>query len=168
MAIKEILLIGNPLLREKSEKVTAFNSEFKNLVTDLKDTLMDFQKRKKIGRAIAAPQIGILKQAIYVHLSNRSFALINPEITWKSDKTFEVWDSCFSFDVAFFVKTERYQSIQVKFYDKEGNENEEIFKDDLSELLQHEIDHLYGILATDHLKNNKDIIMREEWEKRYQ
>ncbi len=168
MAVKEILLIGNPLLREISEKVTDFNSELKNLVTDLKDTLIDFQKRKKIGRAIAAPQIGILKQAIYVHLSDRSFALINPEITRKSDKTFEIWDSCFSFDVAFFVKTERYQSIKVKFYDEMGNLCEEVFKDGMSELLQHEIDHLYGILATDHLKNSKDIIMREEWEKRYQ
>ncbi len=69
--------------------------------------------------------------------------------------------------MAFFVKIERHQSVKVKFYDEEGNKYEEIFKDDLSELLQHEIDHLYGILATDHLKNNQDIMMREEWEKRY-
>ncbi|MDY6801253.1 MAG: peptide deformylase [Bacteroidota bacterium] len=167
MAIKEILLIGNPLLREKSQNVTHFDSSLKRLVTDLKDTLTDFQQRKKIGRAIAAPQIGVLQKAIYVYTASRSFALINPKITWKSDETFEVWDSCFSFDVAFFVKIERYQSIKVKFNDEQGNEYEETFKDDLSELLQHEIDHLYGILATDHLKNNKNIILRAEWEKRF-
>ncbi|MGM0503237.1 MAG: peptide deformylase [Bacteroidota bacterium] len=168
MAVKEILLIGNPLLREKSEDITDFNAALNKLVNDLKDTLIDFQQRKKTGRAIAAPQTGVLQKVIYVHTASRSFALINPEITWESDETFEVWDSCFSFDVAFFVKTERYKTIKVKFYDERGNKFEEVFKDDLSELLQHEIDHLTGILATDHLKSNKDIIMREEWEKRYQ
>lgn len=167
MAKKEILWIGNPLLREKSENIIAFDARLKKLVHDLKDTLIDFQQRKSIGRAIAAPQIGILEKVIYIHLPHRSFALINPEITWRNHEIFEVWDSCFSFDVAFFVKIERHQSVKVKFYDEEGNKYEEIFKDDLSELLQHEIDHLYGILATDHLKNNKDIMMREEWEKRY-
>ncbi|MFO7830071.1 MAG: peptide deformylase [Bacteroidales bacterium] len=167
MAVKEILLIGNPVLRKKSAKVERFNSELQNIITDLKDTLIDFQRRKKIGRAIAAPQIGVLQKIICLNLPNRSFALVNPEIIQNSDETFEVWDSCFSFDVAFFVKTERFKSITVKYQNEKGDSIEEIFHDDLSELLQHEIDHLYGILATDHLKSNKDIMMRDEWEKRY-
>jgi len=167
MAVKEILLIGNPLLREKSQNVATFDSSLKRLVSDLKDTLTDFQQRKKIGRAIAAPQTGVFQKVIYIHIASRSFALINPEITWKSDETFEVWDSCFSFDVAFFVKTERFKSITVKYQNEKGKMIEEFFQDDLSELMQHEIDHLYGILATDHLKSTKDIILRDEWEKRY-
>lgn len=167
MAVKEILLIGNPILRVESEKVKEFNAGLKNIITDLKDTLIDFQNRKKIGRAIAAPQIGILKKVIYLNLHQRSFALVNPEILQKSDETFDVWDSCFSFDVAFFVKTERFKTITVKYQNEKGELIEEVFHDDLSELLQHEIDHLYGILATDHLKRNTDIIMRAEWEKRY-
>jgi peptide deformylase len=165
MAVKEILLIGNPVLREKSKDITDFNQALENLISDLKDTIIDFQQRKHIGRGIAAPQIGVLKKVIYLHLPDRSFPLINPEIISKSNETMQVWDSCFSFDVAFFVKTERYKSITVKYQDQKGKTIEETFHDDLSELLQHEIDHLHGILATDHLQNNKDIILRAEWEK---
>ena len=84
MALKEILLIGNPQLREKSEDVTALDSELKNIIVDLKDTIIDFQKRKGMGRGIAAPQIGVMKKVIYLHMKDRSFALINPEIIWNS------------------------------------------------------------------------------------
>ena len=164
--IKEIKLIGNPILREKSEDITSFNSELKSLIKDLSDTIIDFQKRKKIGRGIAAPQIGVLKKVIFLKLPKRNFTLINPEIIYQSDELMEVWDSCFSFDVAFFVKTKRYKSIKVKYQNEKGESIEEAFTDDLSELLQHEIDHLYGILATDHLTNNKNIILRAEWERR--
>jgi len=79
----------------------------------------------------------------------------------------EVWDSCYSFDVAFFVRIKRHKRIKVEFMDENRRKIVEEFEDDLSELLQHEIDHLNGILATDHLRSGKDIIMREEWEKRY-
>ncbi len=165
--IKEILLIGNPALREKSVEVNDFGKELEGLIIDLKDTIIDFQKRKGMGRGIAAPQIGVLKKVLYLHLPNRSFALVNPEIIRKSEETMQVWDSCFSFDVAFFVKTERFRSIKIRYQNEQGKVIEEIFNDDLSELLQHEIDHLHGVLATDHLKSNKDIILRAEWEKRY-
>lgn len=165
--IKEILLIGNPLLREKSENIVVFDNELLNLIKDLNDTIIDFQKRKKIGRGIAAPQIGVLKKVIFLNLPDRSFALINPEIIWTSDEMIDVWDSCFSFDVAFFVKIKRFKSIKVKYQNEIGEFIEEMFSDDLSELLQHEIDHLHGILATNHLKSNADIILRAEWEKRY-
>ena len=166
MAVKEILLLGNPVLRQKSEDVTTFNGELDNLIKDLKDTLIDFQERKKIGRAIAAPQIGALKKVIYIHMPGRSMPLINPRIVEKSEKTIDVWDSCFSFDVAFFVLTKRHRTIKVRYQNEKGNIIEEIFTDDLSELLQHEIDHLHGILATDYLTDKNHIIMRAEWEKR--
>ena len=165
--LKEILLIGNPTLRDKSEDITSFDEDLQDLINNLRDTIIDFQQRKKIGRGIAAPQIGVLKKVLYLNLPQRSFALINPEILWKSDEVIDVWDSCFSFDVAFFVKTKRYKSIRLKYQTESGEILEENFTDDLSELLQHEIDHLHGVLATDHLKNNKDIILRAEWERRY-
>jgi len=167
VAVKEILLIGNPDLRKLSEDVTEFNDDLINIVTDLKDTLIDFQSRKLIGRGIAAPQIGIFKKVIYIKFLEQSFTLINPEIIWKSRDTYDVWDSCFSFDVAFFVKTRRHKAIKVKYQTEDGYTEEKEFKNDLSELLQHEIDHLHGILATDRLLSNKEIILREEWEKRF-
>ncbi|MDX9696334.1 MAG: peptide deformylase, partial [Bacteroidales bacterium] len=94
MAVKEILLLGNPILREKSEQVKLFDNKLNDIINDLHDTLIDFQHRMKTGRGIAAPQIGVLKKIVYVHLPNRSFALVNPEIIEHSSETFEVWDSC--------------------------------------------------------------------------
>lgn len=93
--------------------------------------------------------------------------MVNPTITWTSETMFEVWDSCYSFDVAFFVNIQRHTQIQVTYQDVQGREKHTICKHALSELFQHEIDHLHGILATDHLKDPTQIIMRSEWEKRY-
>ncbi|RKD30010.1 peptide deformylase [Thermohalobacter berrensis] len=165
MAIKDVLMIGNPELRKKSTRIQDFNNQLEIIIQDLKDTLTFLQKTKKIGRALAAPQIGYKKRVIYYKLTNREIIMVNPEIIEKSKEMFEVWDSCFSFDVAFFVKIKRHKKIKVRYQDEKGNEKIEEFSDDLSELFQHEIDHLYGILATDHLENNKNIIMRSEWEK---
>lgn len=167
MAVKEILLLGNHILREKSEQVKLFDNKLNDNINDLHDTLIDFQQRMKTGRGIAAPQIGVLKKIIYIHLPNRSFALVNPEIIERSSETFEVWDSCFSFDVAFYILTPRNKSITVKYQTPQGETIIETFTDDLSELLQHEIDHLHGILSTDYLKEKNQIIMREEWERRF-
>ena len=164
MVIKEVLMLGNPQLREESFDIEDFNLDF---VQDLQDTLTHLQNTKKLGRAIAAPQIGVRKKLIYYQLLDKSFYMVNPKITWRSEEIINVWDSCYSFDVAFFVEIQRYKNIKVEYQDKNGNLVFEDFSDDLSELVQHEIDHLYGILATDHLKDVKKIIMRSEWERRF-
>ena len=92
-------------------------------------------------------------------------ALVNPKITGLSPATFEVWDSCFSFDVSFFVLVDRLWNVRVEYSDLKGNKQALEAKGELSELLQHEIDHLDGILATDRIKNTKAIMTRSEWEK---
>lgn len=165
MPIKEVLQSGNPQLREEASDVMDFNPELNEIIQDLKDTLSHLQRTKKIGRGLAAPQIGHMKKVILFQLPEKSFVMVNPKIIWKSEETFSVWDSCFCFDVAFFVEIERHKSIKVEYQDENGNAKTEEFSGDLSELVQHEVDHLLGILATDHLKNVKKIIMREEWEK---
>lgn len=167
MAVKEVLLLGNPLLRRSSEDISDFASELFPVCSDLQDTLPALQKRKNIGRALAAPQIGYRQKVVYVNMPERRFFLVNPEITWKSEETFHVWDSCFSFDVAFFVFVERWRNIEVRYATVEGVETTERFEDDMAELLQHEIDHLHGVLATDRVTDAKNIVMREEWEQRY-
>lgn len=167
MAIKDVLMIGNPVLRELSDDVSDFDVEPVEIIRDLSDTLADLQVRKNIGRALAAPQIGYLKNVIHFRLPDRIFNMINPEIVWKSDETFKCWDSCFSLDAAFFVEVERYKSIRVDFLDENGEKHSEEFHDDLSELMQHEIDHLHGVLCTDRLDDVKRIMMRSEWEKQY-
>jgi peptide deformylase len=165
MAIKDVLLIGNSKLRQESTEVTDFNLEFKDIIQDLKDTLIHLQKTKKIGRGLAAPQIGHMKKVILFQIPERPFVMVNPKIVWKSEEMFQVWDSCFCFEVAFFVQVERHKTIKVEYQDENAKTQTEEFTGDLSELVQHEIDHLYGILATDHLKDVSKIMMRDEWEK---
>lgn len=167
MAVKKIYQLGSEVLRKKSKKVENFDDELKEKVKDLKDTLLNFQKEYGIGRAIAAPQIGYHQRIVYYNKGDEKLLMVNPEIIEKSDVQFEVWDSCFSFRVAFFVKIKRAKKIKVKYQDINGQQYIEDFIGDLSELFQHEIDHLHGILATDHLEDNKNIIMREIWEEKY-
>jgi peptide deformylase len=166
MAIKEVLMLGNSNLRKESSDINIFDEDLKGNLQNLKDTLTHLQNTKKIGRAIAAPQIGLMRKLIYLQLPNRAFCMVNPKITWQSKGMINVWDSCFSFDVAFFIEILRYKTIKVEYQDENGNVVLEDFTEDLSELVQHEIDHLHGILATDHIKDVKKIIMRSEWEKR--
>ena len=104
---------------------------------------------------------------VCIQMPERSFFLVNPEVVWKSDETFDVWDSCFSVNASFFVKIPRYTMIRVRYQDEKGVERTEEFSDDMSELLQHELDHLDGVMCSDHLREPKDLVMREEWEKRF-
>ena len=166
MVVKEVLLLGDPTLRETSEPVTDFN-ELSDILDDLKDTLTWAQKHYGMGRATAAPQLGYLKRVVYVQMSDRSFYLVNPEIVRRSDETFEVWDSCFSLEAAFFVKIPRHRVITVQYSDEDGGRHVEEFRDDMSELLQHELDHLDGVMCSDHLRDPRDIVMKSEWMKRY-
>lgn len=165
MPILEVLLLGDPLLREKSEPVTEFNDELEMIITDLKDTLQALQRKHGIGRALAAPQLGYFKQVIYFKLENRGFAMINPEITWKSDEKTKDWDTCYSFKTAFFVKIPRHKMIEVTYFTPEGLSMKEEAEGPYAALIQHEEDHLHGVLAVDLLEDSDDIIIREEWEK---
>ena len=166
MVVREVLLLGDPTLREKSEKVKDF-SALDEVLADLKDTLTWAQGHYCMGRAAAAPQLGYLKRVVYVQMPDRSFYLVNPEIVRRSEETFDVWDSCFSLDAAFFVKIPRHVEITVEYRDEGGGSHVEEFRDDMSELLQHEIDHLDGVMCSDHLRDPRDIVMKAEWMKRY-
>jgi len=164
--IKPILQLGNETLRKKSSPVKSFHTKsLDDLAQDLSDTLKDAKKRFGYGRGIAAPQIGEFKRVVLVDMPGFKGLLINPKIVWRSDAEFEVWDSCFSFNVEFFVLVDRHRRIKVEYSDHGGKHCRLEARDGLSELLQHEIDHLDGFLATDRMKDNKGIMMRSEWER---
>ncbi len=167
MVIKKVLLLGNPLLRKKSEPVTTFGPELQYILEDLTDTLTELQMRSGGGRGIAAPQIGYLKRVIRIQTPDFTSFLVNPEIVVKSKELFDVWDSCFSLKGAIFVNIKRNRRIGVIYQDENGKKHTKEFYNGMSELLQHELDHLDGILCTDHIKDNTRIIMREEWEERF-
>jgi peptide deformylase len=164
MAAREILLLGNPILRAKCAPVkTISNGEIRELIDDLRDTLHDFRKRRGFGRGIAAPQIGSAKRVIYIDFEYTG-ALINPEIKQRSRKKFTLWDDCFSFpDI--LVKVLRNFAVTVSFKDESGRSRQLKAEGALSELLQHEIDHINGILAIDRAIDSKHIILRSEYEK---
>jgi peptide deformylase len=164
MAVKEILLLGNPLLRQKCQAVRSPRSELsRRIIADLRDTLADFRSRRGFGRGIAAPQIGSAQKIIYIN-ADYTGAMINPVITRKSRTRFRLWDDCFSFP-DLLVHVQRNYSIVVAFADEEGKRRTLRAKGAFSELLQHEIDHLNGILAIDRAIDSRHIILRGEYEK---
>ena len=164
MPVKEILLLGNPILREQCSAVKNVRAnEIVETITNLRDTLIDFRARQKFGRGIAAPQIGSTKQVIYIDFEYKG-ALINPRITRRSRQKFTLWDDCFSFP-DLLVKVVRNYSIRVAYLDESGERKTLRADGALSELLQHEIDHVNGILAVDRAVDSKHIILRSEYEK---
>ena len=164
MAVREILLLGNPILRQKCGKVKDFTGPGNpRLIRDLQDTLGDFRKRHGFGRGIAAPQIGVAKRIVFIDVG-KPLPLINPEITKRSRESMALWDDCFSFpDI--LVKVRRSAVIMMSFQDDRGRRQSIKAEGGLSELLQHEIDHLDGILAIDRAIAATQIILRSEWEK---
>lgn len=167
MAVKEILKLGNPGLWKVCETVKSPDSaETRQIIQNLEDTLTDFKEKNGFGRAIAAPQIGILKRIIYVDFPKAKISgpLINPKIIWQSPEKIQLWDDCFSFP-DLLVKVERTREIKVEYLSSAGANHSVSAKGDLSELLQHEIDHLDGILAVQRAIDGKAFAFRSEWEK---
>jgi peptide deformylase len=161
-----ILKLGNPLLRKKSLKVTDFNEpDFESKIKLLKKALNDFRKDKGFGRGISAIQIGIDKKMTALNLGKETFVILNPEITYFSKEKFVMWDDCMSFP-DLLVKVKRSKTINIKYYDEKGSIHEwKNLSQAESELLQHETDHLDGVLALDRAIDSKSIIYRTEYEK---
>jgi peptide deformylase len=146
MPVREILILGNPRLYEKSPPVEFEElDDLKPMIDDLHDTLFDFRNRTGAGRAIAAPQIGVMKRLIYMHI-DRPTVFINPGIVDKSNEMMTVWDDCMSFP-DLLVRVKRHQACSIRYFDQNWQAQQMLLEDDLSELLQHEYDHLDGILA---------------------
>jgi len=161
MAIKQILLLGNLDLYKISDEISHSElSEIKLVVQDLHDTMMDFRKTYNAGRAIAAPQIGVFKRLIYMHI-DKPVVFINPILDKFSNETFEVWDDCMSFP-ELLVKVNRYKRCKIKFKDINWVDQEMDLTDDLSELLQHEYDHLDGILAVQRAIDGKSFALKNQ------
>jgi peptide deformylase len=170
MAVRPVLQLGDPLLREKCASVEVPTSdEIKDLVQDLQDTLAHWRSTTGYGRGIAAPQIGVRQRVIFLKLPGvEPWPLVNPEIIESSEERMVVWDACLSF-LSIFMQVERRRWVRVRYQNLEGESlSFDAGEDrDLSELVQHEIDHLDGILAIDRVFDVKTICTREEFENRY-
>jgi peptide deformylase len=170
MPLRTILQLGDPRLREVALPVeNPSTPEIAALVRDLADTLAHWRSTTGYGRGIAAPQLGVRQRVIFLQLpGEQPWPLVNAEMTERSEEKIIVWDACLSF-LSIFMQVERHREITIRWQDLAGKRHEFRAGDDrsLSELLQHEIDHLDGILAVDRITDLKTLCSREEFEKRH-
>ena len=149
-----MVLLGDPRLYQVCEPVKKEElPQVKEWVQDLDNVMKEIRTKYNFGRAIAAPQLGIMKRLIYMNI-DKPVIFINPEFTWLSEEMMELWDDCMSFP-NLLVKVKRHKAATIKYRDENWEEQELKLEDDLSELLQHEYDHLEGILFVDYLKGLK-------------
>jgi threonine dehydratase/peptide deformylase len=135
------------------------------LAGDLYDTLRATRAATSYGRAIAAPQIGEPWRVVVADLGEQ-WTLVNPEITTASDERREWWDACLSF-LDTFGRLSRHSRVTVRWHDLEGQVHEETFEDETAELLQHELDHLDGVLAIDRFGSTESACSRLEFERQH-
>ena len=158
--VREILKLGDPRLYEISQPVTPADAEaLQSWVTDLHDTLMEYRSVYGAGRAVAAPQIGVQKRLLYMY-TDRAHVFLNPEMRFPDQETYTLLDDCMSFP-GLLVRVERYRRAVIRYLDMDFHPREMRLEGDLSELLQHEYDHLDGILATMRAVDNQSFYMRQ-------
>lgn len=158
--VQKILKLGNPRLYEISKDITKADVDYlPGWITDLHDTLMDYRETYGAGRAIAAPQIGVQKRLLYMFVE-KPYVFINPVISFPDNEKYTLMDDCMSFP-GLIVKIERYKRADITYLDEELQPQEMHLEGDYSELLQHEYDHLDGILATMRVVDNKSLFMEQ-------
>ena len=161
MAIKTILTVPDPILRKKSLQVDKVDKEIKKLMDDMLETMY-----KAPGIGLAAVQIGVLKRVVVMDISRETdkkepMYFVNPEIVWKSNEKATYEEGCLSIPNQ-FANIERSEKCTVKYLDYFGAEKEIKAEGLLATCIQHEIDHLNGILFIDYLsKLKKDIIVKK-------
>ena len=163
-AAATVLLVGDPRLRRVAAPASPGEPGLKDDVDRLHATLARFRAEHGFGRAIAAAQIGVARRFIALNLGKGPFTMFNPEIVWRSGETFTLWDDCMSFPFL-LVRVARDDSVSVEFDDEAGRRQRwERLDRATSELLQHEIDHLDGVLALDRAVDRDAIVSREVFE----
>ena len=157
---REILLLGDPRLYEIAEEVKKEELEsLKPVFTDMFDCIKAIRRDYGFGRAIAAPQIGVRKRLICI-LTDRPYVIINPALEFLGDDTMELMDDCMSFP-NLLVRVRRYRHCILHYRDENWLEQTMRIDDDMAELIQHEYDHLDGILATMRAIDNKSFVMKK-------
>jgi peptide deformylase len=165
MAVRRIRQLGDPGLRQLCEPVQDPGSPAARLLADdLRDTLRAARKRHKMGRALAAPQIGAPVRIVFVELDRQRWVMVNPEVTDVGPDDFTVWDDCFSFP-NLLVRVNRAHQISVTYQDLKGKTHTLDLEGPMAELLQHEIDHVDGILAVDRAAGLDPFAFKTEWRK---
>jgi peptide deformylase len=160
-----VLLLGDPRLRRTAATVTDFDTPaLRGDVACLLATLAHVRRVHGFGRALAAPQIGVSRRLIAVDFGPGPFLVVNPEIVWSSPETFTLWDDCLSAP-DLLVRLRRARALTLRYQDVRGVAQVwEQLDPAASELMQHELDHLDGVLFTDHALDRDALVMRSVFE----
>jgi peptide deformylase len=163
----EVLLVGDPRLRQVCDAVGDFQDpQFRRSGQRLMAALERFRAEFGFGRAIAAPQLGIPLRIIAMNLGKGAFLIVNPHLSGESRELFTLWDDCMSFPWL-MVRLERHAHVDLEFFTEDGERQLWRGTDRaVSELLQHEVDHLDGILALDRAIDRDSVVARRVYEAR--
>ncbi len=146
MAVKKVRKIGDPVLRETSSNIEKIDKPVLDLVSDMLDTL-----EEEGGVGLAAPQIGVTRRIILVRYEDKVETYINPAIEIIENKRIEGDEGCLSVYSIQGFQVKRYPKVRIRAKNLKGNTEEFIAEDLLARVIQHEVDHLDGIMFIDHL-----------------
>lgn len=157
---RQILLLGDPRLYEVSEEVRRDELEgLRQTIDDMFDCIRGIRRDYGFGRAIAAPQIGVRKRLICI-LTDKPYVIINPTLEFVGDEMMELMDDCMSFP-NLLVRVRRHRHCILRCLDEHWQPQEMRMDDDMAELIQHEYDHLDGILAIMRAVDNKSFVIKK-------
>jgi peptide deformylase len=160
MTVREIVVVGDPVLRRKAKKVNKISAETRKLIEDMIETM-----REAPGVGLAAPQVGVSERVIVVEyaedeeaepaeteqpVKKKLYTLVNPEIAWTSEEMIEGSEGCLSIP-GWIGEVMRHEAVVVKGVNREGHKVKIKADGWLARIFQHEIDHLDGVLYTDRL-----------------
>jgi len=161
MALRPILVAPDPVLKAKAKPVAAVTDEHRRLMDDMLETMYDAP-----GIGLAAPQVGVSERVIVVDISRDDeprapLGMVNPELVWVSDEDSTYEEGCLSVP-EHYADVVRPAEIRVKYLDRDGKAQELKADGLLATVIQHEMDHLEGILFIDHLSSLKrNMILRK-------
>ena len=164
MALRDIIILPDKRLRLVSEPVKKIDAEVRKLVEDMFETMYDAP-----GIGLAAIQVGVPRRVITMDLSKKDEdkeqrVLLNPEILWSSDEKKVHEEGCLSIP-EFYEEVERPSEVRVKYLGLDGREHEIEAKGLLATCVQHEIDHLNGVLFIDHISRLKRSLVTKKFTK---
>lgn len=161
MSTLPIVIIPDKRLRQVSEVVTTVDAEVRRLLDDMLETMYDAP-----GIGLAAVQVGVMKRVVTIDLSKEDeprepLFLVNPEIVWSSEETSTYDEGCLSIP-EYYETVERPAKVGVRYLDRHGETRDLAAEGLLATCLQHEIDHLNGVLFIDHIsKLKRDRVMKK-------
>ncbi len=161
MALREILVAPDPVLKAKAKPVDGVDDELRQLMDDMLDTMYDAP-----GIGLAAPQVGVSKRVVVVDIAHEDepkapLYMVNPELVWVSDEDATYEEGCLSVP-EHYADVVRPAEIRVRYLDRDGKSQELQTGGLLATVVQHEMDHLDGVLFIDHLSSLKrNMILRK-------